>query len=40
MSVSLEAGYQYPGSAGLTSDRWGDGLEFKPASKELGQMSR
>jgi hypothetical protein len=29
----LEAGYEHPGSAGLTSDRWGDGSEFKPISK-------
>jgi Predicted membrane protein (DUF2306) len=28
----LEAGFQHPGSAGLTSDRWGDVPPWKPAS--------
>ena len=27
----LEAGYQHPGSAGLTSDRWGDVSAWRPA---------
>ena len=27
----LEAGYQHPGSAGLTSDRWGDVPAWQPA---------
>lgn len=26
----LEGGYKHPGSAGLTSDRWGDVLAWKP----------
>lgn len=26
----LEAGYPQPGSAGLTSDRWGDAEPYKP----------
>lgn len=30
----LEAGYQHPGSAGLTSDRWGDAPEWQPAYRE------
>ncbi|KAI9844085.1 MAG: hypothetical protein M1837_005798 [Sclerophora amabilis] len=29
----LEAGYEHPGSAGLTADRWGDAPEWKPASQ-------
>ena len=27
----LEAGYKHPGSAGLTSDRWGDVPAWQPA---------
>ena len=26
----LEAGFKYPGSAGLTSDRWGDAPVWQP----------
>ena len=30
----LEAGYQHPGSAGLTSDRWGDVPAWQPAKAQ------
>ena len=30
----LEAGFSHPGSSGLTSDRWGDADEWKPAKSE------
>jgi hypothetical protein len=28
--IQLEQGFKHPGSAGLTSDRWGDAEEWKP----------
>ena len=30
----LKAGYKHPGSAGLTSDRWGDAEPWKPKTVE------
>lgn len=29
----MERGFEHPGSAGLTSDRWGDAESWKPLEK-------
>ena len=29
----MEAGFRHPGSAGLTSDRWGDADVWQPANQ-------